>query len=232
MTWMSAEMKSRMRATAPLHYVASGNENEKREIGNKCWICKMQAHWTDERQKFLALHHNDRKNIVQENHACFSCLKRAGRDHNITTCRQRKQCTVIENGKPCEQYHHPILHQKTGIKVRASISSMSENSEALLPVISLSIHGRDGLYKHGNILLDSGAQISLIRQETAEALGLDGKKVFISITKVASEEEEMTTKVFKVQVPPLDSKKAFLMKVIDIPCTSDNGYRQKSGSQN
>ena len=231
MTWISAEMKSRMRATAPLrsvnnnhtvHYVAAGNESEKKKIGNKCWICKTQTHWTDECQKFLALHHEDRKNIVQENHACFSCLKRAGRDHNITTCRRRKQCTVIENGKQCEQYHHPLLHQKTVTKVRASISSMSENSEALLPVISASIHGRDGLYKHGNVLLDSGAQISLIRQETAEALGLDGKKVSISITKVGGEEEEMTTKVFKVQVTPLDSKKAFLVKAIGIPCISDD----------
>ena len=129
---------------------------------------------------------------------------------------------MIENGKQCEQFHHPLLHQETETKVRASISSMSENSEALLPVISASIHGRDGLYKHGNVLPDSGAQISLIRQETAEALGLDGKKVSISITKVGGEEEEMTTKVFKVQVTPLDSKKAFLVKAIGIPCISDD----------
>ena len=116
MTWMSAEMKSRMRATAPLrsrnsnhtvHYVASENESDKKKIGNKFWICKTQAHWTDECEKFLALHHEDRKNIVQENQACFSCLKRAGRYHNIATCRRRKQCTVIKNGKQC---HHPLLH--------------------------------------------------------------------------------------------------------------------------
>jgi len=231
MTWMSAEMKSRMRATAPLrtgnnnhtvHYVAVENESEKKKIGHKCWICKTQAHWTDECQKILSLSHEDRRNIVQENHACFSCLKKAGRDHNATTCRRRKQCTVTENGKQCEQYHHPLLHPKTETKVRASISSMSENSEALLPVVSASIHGRDGLYKHGNVLLDSGAQISLVRQETAEALGLDGKKVSISITKVGGEEEEMTTKVFKIQVNPLDSKKTFLVKAIGIPCISDD----------
>ena len=93
---------------------------------------------------------------------------------------------------------------------------MSENSEAFF------IHGRDGLYKHGKVLLDSGAQISFIRQETAEALGLDGKKVSISITKVGGEEEEMTTKVFKVQMTPLDNKKAFLVKAIGIPCIRDD----------
>ena len=37
--------------------------------------------------------------------------------------------------------------------------------------------------------MDSGAQIRLIGQDTAEALGLDGKKASISITKVGGEEE-------------------------------------------
>ena len=45
---------------------------------------------------------------------------------------------------------------------------MTEKSEALLPVISTSIGGRDGLYKHANVLLYSGVQLSLIRFETAE----------------------------------------------------------------
>jgi len=62
----------------------------------------------------------------------------------------------------------------------------------------------------------------LICQDIAEALGLDGKKVSISIMKVGSEEEEMTTKMFKVQVNPLDSKKTFLVKAIGIPCVSNN----------
>jgi len=75
---------------------------------------------------------------------------------------------------------------------------MTENSEALLPVFSASIGGRDGLYKHGNVLLDSGAQISLIRLEIATNLGLEGKSVSITITKVGGEEEEMITKVFNV----------------------------------
>ena len=52
--------------------------------------------------------------------------------------------------------------------------------------------------KRGNVLLDSGAQISLIRLDTAESLGLEGKNVSITITKIGGEEEEMKTKEFKV----------------------------------
>ena len=99
---------------------------------------------------------------------------------------------------------------------------MTEKSEALLPVISASIGGRDGLYKHANVLLDSGAQLSLIRFETAEILGLEGKNVSITITKVGGEEEEMTTKVFKVKVTSLDDQKTFTVQAIGIPCISDD----------
>ena len=99
---------------------------------------------------------------------------------------------------------------------------MTENSEALLPVISASIGGGNGLYKHANVLLDSGAQTSLIRLETAEILGLEGKCVSVTITKVGGEEEEMTTKVFKVQVTSLVNQKTFTVKAIGIPCISDD----------
>ena len=78
--------------------------------------------------------------------------------------------------------------------VRANSASITKKCEALLPVISAGIEGRDGLYKHGNILLDSGVQTSLIRIEPAENLRLEGKRVFITITRGGGEEEETTTK--------------------------------------
>ena len=49
MTWMTAEMKSRMRATAPLrtgssshtiHHVAVESRGENKGSSNRCWICK------------------------------------------------------------------------------------------------------------------------------------------------------------------------------------------------
>lgn len=125
--------------------VEAGNNSEKRRIMNKCWICKTQEHWTNECQKFLALCYEDRNSIVQENHACFSCLKRTGKEHNLNTCRPRKQCTATENGVHCEQYHHLLLHKTTENNVRASISSKTEKSEVLLPVISANVCGRSGL---------------------------------------------------------------------------------------
>lgn len=70
----------------------------------------------------------------------------------------------------CTQYHHPLLHKKN-TNVRASIGSIAENLDALLPVVCASIGHGDGFDKYGNALLDSGIQISLICLETAESLG-------------------------------------------------------------
>ncbi|XP_068697577.1 uncharacterized protein [Montipora foliosa] len=211
MTWMTTEMKSRMRATAPLRtrsthhavsYVTKGNEERSKVSTFKC-----STHWPDQCLKFAALSLDERLNAAKENHACFSCLKRAGREHRMSNCSRRTQCTETVNGKQCKYYHHPLLHKSAAVRV--SISSVRDSQDALLPIISAEIGGQ-GLYKRGNVLLDSGAQLSLIRTETAESLGLDGKNVSITITKIGGEEEQMKTKEFKVQLTSLVNRRSSL----------------------
>ena len=99
-------------------------------------------------------------------HVCFSCLKKAGRKHRIDNCSRKRQCMESENGKQCPQSHHPILHKSNALKI--GVAMAIETKEAILPVLSANIGNADGLFKCGNVLLDSGAQISLIRQELAE----------------------------------------------------------------
>ena len=113
MYWMTCEMKSRMRATAPLrsfwpkvNLVTEGGGNQMR---HKCWYCKTSEHWTDQCQNFLVLGAGDRSKVVKENHACYSCLKKAGRNNNMSTCSRRRQCSEIVNGVQCKDYHHPLL---------------------------------------------------------------------------------------------------------------------------
>ena len=228
MTWMTTEMKSRMRATAPLrtssthhavNYVTKGNEERNKVSTFKCWLCENSTHWPDQCMKFDALSQGERLNAAKENHACFSCLKRAGREHKMSNCSRRTQCTETVNGKQCKYYHHPLLHKNADVRV--SISSVLDSQDALLPVISAEIGGQ-GLYKRGHVLLDSGAQLSLIRMETAESLGLDGKNVSITITKIGGEEEQMKTKEFKVQLTSLVNRRSFVVKAIGIPRISDD----------
>ena len=86
MSWMTSEMKSRMRATAPqrnsrqnFSQVNQVSEMvEKKPVNHKCWLCKTSTHWTDQCQKFISMGVSERLKAVKENHGCFSCLKRAG----------------------------------------------------------------------------------------------------------------------------------------------------------
>ena len=148
MTWVTVEMKSRMRATAPLrtsngsfsaHNVNKVNCDGNKAPHNKCWLCKSQTHWLDQCQKFAALNADDRLKAVKDNHTCFSCLKRVGRDHRISNRSRRKQCTEKENGVQCSWYHRQLLHKSTDLRV--SISLVTDNQDALLPVITADISG-------------------------------------------------------------------------------------------
>ena len=120
-----------------------------------------------------------------------------------------------ENGRECMNFHHPLLHKSTAVQV--GVASLSEPYETLLPVITCKIYGQNGFQKQSNTLLDSGAQISLIREETAVALGLKGNETAVTITKVGGEEMTIRTKVYKVRVSSPDNTETFSIKAIGIP---------------
>ena len=228
--WMTVEMKSRMRATAPLR---TGSSNPRSvhhvrgDIGKKgiatrvkCWFCRNSSHWTDQCQSFGALTVDERIKLAKENHVCFACLKPAGRDHGIENCSRRRKCTKMYQGKECTHYHHPLLHRNTPDRI--SVASFSSTHEAILPVVTVKIHGQNGLQKSSNALLDSGAQVSLIRESTAAQLGLQGKDTSVTITKVGGEEETIKTKVYKVPVSSIDRTEIVSIKAIGIPCISED----------
>ena len=137
-------------------------------------------------------------------------MKPAGKDHRIETCRRRQKCTKTENGKECPHYHHPLLPKS--IAVNIAVASLSNPHDTLLPVITCTIYGQNGFQKQVNTLLDSGAQVSLIREETATTLGLKGKDTAVTITKVGGEEETIKTKVYKVSVSSPDNTRMLSIK--------------------
>ena len=69
-------------------------------------------------------------------------------------------------------------------------------------------------------MLDTGAQVSLIRTSTAKELGLKGTNV--TITKVGGEEEQLDTKVYQVRIRSLENRSAHVVKVIGNPSVSTN----------
>ena len=230
LSWMSIEMKSRMRATAPIRAGTTPNrrhinhlrieeDDSDKPTRHKCWMCKNSSHWTDQCKKLEALNIDERMKAAKDNHVCFSCLKKAGRNHRMDNCSRSRQCSKIENGVQCPHKHHPLLHKSNSIKI--SVAMATNSREAILPVLTANIGRGDGIFKRGNVLLDSGAQISLIRQSTAETLGLKGKDTSVTITKVGGEEETIRTKEYKVQLSSIDNNTRFTVKAIGIPSISD-----------
>lgn len=178
--WKNTEMKSRMRATAPLRstgqptwhpvdHIGSDLNAPKVGLPHKCLICKNSSHWTDQCQKFASLSLENRIKAVKENHACFSCLKRAEREHRSANYSRRRQCPEKSNGSLCPYHHHPLLHGAIQSTV-ATVTSVINNQKELLPNVQVDIVGSGRLLQRANALLDSGAQISLIRSSVAEDL--------------------------------------------------------------
>lgn len=74
------------------------------------------------------------------------------------------------------------------------------STDTLLPAIRAECFGFHNERHQENVLLDSGLQISLIREAFADKLKLQGKNTTIVISKVGGETEEMQTKIFKMQI--------------------------------
>ena len=129
---------------------------------------------------------DERMNTVKKIHACFSCLKKAVREHQQANCSRKKQCKV-EGGHQCNSMHHLLLHKSNTAKVGVAV--VGDQKYAILPVIATNIGGSNSVYKLGNILFDSGAQISLIRNDTADSLHLSDIDITVNIVKVGGDKE-------------------------------------------
>lgn len=116
-------------------------------------------------------------------------------------------------------FHHSLLHRSTAVQV--GVACLSEPYETLLQVITYRTYGQNGFQKQSNTLLASGAQLSLIREKTAVALGLKGNDIAVTLTKVGGEEATMRTKGYKVPVSSPDNTETFSIKAIGIPRMSE-----------
>ncbi|XP_014668938.1 PREDICTED: uncharacterized protein LOC106810171 [Priapulus caudatus] len=239
-------MKARMRASAPLRtescqasfsYCAQQKETRQETERkwtptpgtlNRCWLCSSPDHWVDQCKKFASRPVPDRLRMAKKNRACFSCLRQAERGH----CKKRRPCPEMFQGQKCKFYHQPLLHPVE----RRRPSNSSEQTqrayvyvatvgakEALLPIVLVEIMGRNGSKKEGNVLLDSGAQISLVRQELATELQLKGKPTTITIGKIGGEEEVLQTNMYKVPIREAGKGgNPFIVSAVGISCISEN----------
>ena len=102
------------------------------------------------------------------------------------------------------------------------VSSITTNGETLLPTIQTEILGSHNVKKQANVLLDTGAQISLIRTAVAEELRIKGKTVTITMAKVGGEENEMVTKMYRFHIRSLENLSIHTITAVGIPSISND----------
>ena len=69
--------------------------------------------------------------------------------------------------------------------------------------------------------MNSGAQISLVRNGVAKRLKLEEKDVTITMTTVGGQEEELQSKIYEVRIKSKENNSLFSVNATGIPCISD-----------
>ena len=152
--------------------------------------------------------------------ACFGCLRKADRAHNSSNCSRKRQCTEKQNDTQCKYYHHPHLHS-ANYRNSVSVASAVSSRGAVLPVVSVVILAANG-NERINLLLDSGAQISLIKHSLAEEMNLKGKDLTVTIEKFDSEKEQLNTKLFRIRVRSLERNSVHTVMAFRISCINED----------
>ncbi|XP_068212576.1 uncharacterized protein [Palaemon carinicauda] len=135
--------------------------------------------------------------------ACFNCLK-AGHISNFF--RLKNTCNVITEGQRCGKYHHSLLHGAFSEGLMYS-TTLSVKSKYLLRDKALLMISK--LYSNGtplNTLWDPGSDITLITFATAYKLGLKGRDIELTITKVGRKVELIKSKEYVIKVTDLEGE--------------------------
>ena len=149
--------------------------------------------------------------FIKRNGICFSCLSPG---HMSGSCLSRKPCNISEQSVTCNKYHHPMLHEAFKSNVFQPNNNV-QSSGAYSTVVGNgynTIFGNGVLLPIGTVLCknysictlyDSGADLSLITHRLAQHLGLNGRDIELSITKVGNTVELCQSKCYKLTLVDL-----------------------------
>ena len=205
-------------ASASVHFVDQDEATGAQEARNDnsqggtfhCLIHKNAKHGTTDCDAFLNKSIDERIEIVKDNNACWSCLKIG---HQSAWCWYRKKCPESE----CNMYHDILLHkdQTEGTALHANPSDLqnSVNSKSCLLQLMKIPTSND---QNVNVLWDGGATISLITFRKANELGLEGKHINLSVTKVGGKSEQINSNKYELTLKDKKGKNVnFIVYGID-----------------
>ena len=168
-----------------------------------CLVHGNAKHSTYECRNYLAKPVQQRKDVVKDKLACFSCLKPG---HRWVQCKKKKECG-IDN---CKVFHHRTLHENKRNTPTSeddqeeevsgttnTCSRISSKTTCLLQIQRIKTHAN-----WLNVMWDNASSLSFITNKTAKAQKLHGTTVQLSLVKVGAEKRDITTK--KYTLPLID----------------------------
>ena len=158
----------------------------------KCDLCYSDHH-ISKCESYLEKHAEERYELVKSKRLCFNCLNP---NHRISDCKSLNVCKV----KGCGRKHHTSLHR---YKSQTSSPASSEancpvtdahvnnvntvpRSQVYFQVLPVITHGSNGRRIKTFALLDSASDITLISEDLAKNLGLNGHDETLTLNTLSS----------------------------------------------
>ena len=174
-------------AIRPRRYVLSATKRPTLEM--TCDMCG-GAHLVTDCPKFKAASISDRADVVKEKCLCWSCL-RSG--HQARQCPDKAPCDAAPG---CKGRHHPLLHGAPRL-FRPTATPRDDTDQTyvgatkerpcttvLLQILPVTVRGPSGR-RVVNALLDLGSQVSLMTEQLAIDLGVNGPSEPLRLGTVA-----------------------------------------------
>ncbi|XP_037825844.1 uncharacterized protein LOC119613849 [Lucilia sericata] len=190
-----------------LHLHDTVDKNTKNYIATiSCLKCS-QSHRLAECPEFLSLSVNERWNFIRESNLCLRCFKK----HSLRRCFSKKQCDVDN----CKMPHNPLLHnvnlgqhqnkpQEQSANENSSVLFHKKENKSLFRYVPVTLYGKTHSL-NTFALIDEGSSCTLIENELALELGLDGpaEELCLQWTGDITQTDESSKKVY-LQISPRD----------------------------
>ncbi|XP_045115478.1 uncharacterized protein LOC123507035 [Portunus trituberculatus] len=164
-----------------------------------CWYHNNPSHDISQCEAFSKLDDASKMESLKRAGACFVCLEPF---HMSRDCSKKIYCNVkINNTDTCGKLHHPILHScflKEFPMIKAA-NNLLDREGVLLTVGKV----RSGSHTLSTFF-DCGSNLTMITYKAARKLGLKGKEISMSLTKVGNQTERIDSWVYTV--PLVDSE--------------------------
>ncbi|XP_062714275.1 uncharacterized protein LOC134291033 [Aedes albopictus] len=181
-----------------------------------CYVCQSVKHRIRDCNKFKSLSFGDRMKAVENHQLCLVCLV----PHGKWSCKSTRTCGIGD----CTKKHHPALHpsqQSTAKPTNSESSGARSKSDAVVNIhrwnhkttmfriVPVVLHGREAKISTF-AFLDEGSSSTLIDQEVADLLNLDGKRQPLCLTwtsKVSRHETE--SRVVSLRISGKEGSESF-----------------------